>query len=75
MCNQNIFTAEIEDMHSLWQGISDKHFESSINCVGGRYFVNVLLTISVVKWKPNTKNLLVYKANHQASISALNPIL
>jgi len=30
---------------------------------------------SAVKWKPNTKNVLVYKTYHQASISALSPIL
>ena len=31
---------------------------------------------SVVKWKPNTKKILYnYKTNHQASISALSPVL
>jgi len=52
MCNQNIFTVEIGDMHSLWQGVSDylgQHFESSINCMGGRYLLMCFyLTITVL---------------------------
>jgi len=62
MCNQNIFIAKIEDMHSLWQGIFDcsgQHF-LKLNQLHGRmiFCYCAFNHHSVVIWKPNTKTFL-----------------